>query len=87
MIDKKTLPLIVLLVIVIVFYFQIMEFLGIYSAPERTESDKPQPIAVDSGKQEIAEREALDSMAEHVREAICSGMTSFNFLLRIAIFT
>jgi len=43
MIDKKTLPLIILLVILVVFYFQIMEFLGFYT-PTKPE----QPVAVDS---------------------------------------
>lgn len=35
--DKKTLPLIILLVIVVVFYFQIMEFLGFYTPASPTQ--------------------------------------------------
>jgi len=49
MIDKKTLPLIILLVILVLFYFQIMEFLGFYT-PAKKQPVEQQPIATDTVK-------------------------------------
>ncbi|MEW5994592.1 MAG: membrane protein insertase YidC, partial [Candidatus Zixiibacteriota bacterium] len=48
MIDKKTLPLIILLVILVLFWFQIMEYLGFYK-PARREQPVEQPtVTVDT---------------------------------------
>ncbi len=69
MIDKKTLPLIILLVVLIVFYFQIMEFLGIYSPAKKTPPSEPQPTQLDSISQKPTEQKALDTLAEPIREA------------------
>ena len=63
MIDKKTLPLIILLVILVVFYFQIMEFLGFYT-PAKPE----QPVAVDTVESRSIPVERPDSLPEQVRE-------------------
>jgi YidC/Oxa1 family membrane protein insertase len=69
MLDKKTLPLIILLVVLIVFYFQIMERLGLYSPAKKTPPSEPQPTQIDSGTQKLAEQKGLDTFAEHIREA------------------
>ncbi|TET96905.1 MAG: membrane protein insertase YidC [Candidatus Zixiibacteriota bacterium] len=63
MIDKKTLPLIILLVILVVFYFQIMEFLGFYT-PTKPE----QPVAVDSVQTWPIPVEHPDSLPEQIQE-------------------
>ncbi|HWR83035.1 MAG TPA: membrane protein insertase YidC [Candidatus Deferrimicrobium sp.] len=47
MFDKKTLPLIILLAILVLFYFQIMEFLGFYKPPTRA-PQREQPVTADS---------------------------------------
>ena len=57
MIDKKTLPLIILLVILVLFYFQIMEFLGFYT-PAKKQPVEQQPIATDTVKPGSASAES-----------------------------
>ncbi len=47
MIDKKTLPIIVILVILILFYFQILEYLGLYTPPkpqQQTQQETAQQV-------------------------------------------
>ncbi len=63
MIDKKTLPLIILLVILVVFYFQIMEFLGFYT-PAKPE----QPVADDTAESRSIPVERPDSPPEQAWE-------------------
>jgi len=76
MIDKKTLPLIVLLVVIIVFYFQIMEFLGLYTPSQKKQPVESQSTAVDTGKQVPSQPKALDSVAEHIKEVAMPVRTS-----------
>ena len=42
MLDKKTLPIIILLIVLILFFWQILDFLGIYTAPERVPQTQEQ---------------------------------------------
>jgi YidC/Oxa1 family membrane protein insertase len=67
--DKKTLPLVILLVIIILFYFQIMEFLGLYTPPKQASSPKTQPTVVDTGGQPPTERTIPDTLPQPIREA------------------
>ncbi|MFQ6008314.1 MAG: membrane protein insertase YidC [Candidatus Zixiibacteriota bacterium] len=68
MVDKKTLPLIILLVILILFYFPIMEYLGFYKPAKRELSEKPPPTSVDSSDQSLVEQGSLDTSVEPIRE-------------------
>lgn len=71
MFDKKTLPLIILLVVLIVFYFQIMEFLGFYSpAKPRQPVEEHQPAVADSVGQGAAPTEAPDTLGEPLRRLV-----------------
>jgi len=68
MIDKKSLPLIILLVILVVFYFQIMEFLGFYSPAKPKQPIEQQPVAVDTAESRSIPVEHPDSLPEQIQE-------------------
>ncbi len=46
--DKKTLPIIILLVLAIIFYFPILEFLGVYTPAERPDGPADTTTAVET---------------------------------------
>jgi len=68
MFDKKTLPLVILLVIIIVFYFQIMEFLGYYTPSKPKQPIEQQPIAVDTAESHSIPPKRPDSLPEQIQE-------------------
>jgi YidC/Oxa1 family membrane protein insertase len=68
MIDKKTLPLIILLVILVVFYFQIMEFLGFYTPVKPEQPIEQQPVTVDTAESLSIPPKRPDSLLEKTRD-------------------
>ncbi len=66
--DKKTLPIVALLVLVIVFYYPILEFLGLYEEPEKlpprqqTEQQTEQPI--DTATPQPFTQEDIENVSE-----------------------
>ncbi len=69
MIDKKTLPLIIVLVILVVFYFQIMEFLGLYTPSKPKQPAQQQPVAVDTAVSHSVSPKRPDSLPEQVTDS------------------
>jgi YidC/Oxa1 family membrane protein insertase len=59
-VDKKTLPIIILLLLCILFYWQILKFLGIYNPPEPSE----QPVTTDT----IVQQETVQDTQQHPPE-------------------
>jgi YidC/Oxa1 family membrane protein insertase len=72
-IDKKTLPLIVVLALIIVFYFQIMKFLGLYSPASEDHAVEPQPTAVDTVLPSVRESLPRDTALLEITEEIKEG--------------
>lgn len=72
MLDKKSLPLIILLVAVILFYYPILEFLGVYTSPEpppvtdQTQAIEDSTYAAQTGRQAVGQ--TSEPLAEPVEQ-------------------